>query len=99
MSLPGRRQVPLSTVSQYTAVSQNPPSELYESYTAQQYHLHDSQIISSPVGSISGNVNTRQYDGRQAVAMGVAKGSIGGAYGPYSVRDDHIDDRKASHTK
>ncbi|KAF8964222.1 beta-glucan synthesis-associated protein-domain-containing protein [Flammula alnicola] len=88
MSRPTRRQVQQPT-PQYAAVPQQSPSRS-NSYAIYQQQPFTPQVQVGgprPVRSASANSsrrNSKQKNGRNAIAMGVATGNIGAGYGPYS---------------
>lgn len=92
MSRPIRRQVQ-QVAPQYAAVSQaSPPrANSLNNYQTQGQATQPQIQVSGPRPVQSNSVgssyrNGQQGQGRNAMAMKVATGSIGAGYGPYSVR-------------
>ena len=70
----------------YAAVPQSPTRVNSQTGLPQPYIGGPRPVRSSSASTGSNNRRSRQQSERSTIAMGVATGSIGAGYGPYSVR-------------
>lgn len=82
-----RRGTPQPGPQDYAAVPQSPRSAINHPSSSQ--HVQNPQYVQQPptrTPSANSNQHHSMQAGRGAIAMGVASGTIGAGYGPYSVR-------------